>query len=111
MPFIHAIGTQINVANQAPQRVDSVHMPINVILFLTIIIIMLPDVVAILASHIGRCFDDAMKLSIKMSTKQTLPSPMFAFVFFLRSYFPKKFFDPTLTTKIPLPVIFLLQTG
>ena len=84
MPFIHAIGTQINVSNQAPQCVESVHMPINVILLLTIIIIMLPDEVAILASHIGRCFDDAMKLSIKM-----LPSPMFAFVIFLRSYFPK----------------------
>ncbi len=110
MPFIHAIGTQINVANQAPQCVESVHMPINVILFLTIIIIMLPDEVVILASHIGRCFDDAMKQSIKTSIKHTTIVDV-CFCNFLRALIFQKFFNPTLTTKIPLPVIFLLQTG
>ena len=110
MPFIHAIGTQINVANQAPQRVESVHTPINVILLLIIIMIVLPNEVAILASHIGRCFDDAMKQSIKTSTKHTTITDV-CFCNFLCALIFQKKINPTLTTKIPLSVIFLLQTG
>ena len=110
MPFIHAIGTQINVANQAPELVESVHQPINVILPLTIIIIVLPNEVAILASHIDRCLDDAMKQSIKTLTKHTTITDV-CFCNFLCALIFQKFFDPAVATKIPLPVIFLLQTG
>ena len=99
MLFIHAIGTQINGANQALQCVESVHTPINLILLLTIIIIVFPGEIAILASHSGRYFDDAMNQSIKMLTKHTtiadvcFCNPSCALIF-------QKFFNPALTTKI-----------
>jgi hypothetical protein len=110
MPFVDAIWTQINIAHEAPERFQSVQPPISVTLLLPIVINVLPDVVAILASHIGGCFDNAMKLSIKTTAKHTTIADV-CFCNFCGAFILQKVFEPTLTAKIPLPVIFLLQTG